>query len=132
MGTFKDTFKKEMVAQKAAKEQAKELRRKEREAKGPLIVRIMANAKNIAIGGFYSVAYMLVIYCAVLFVTLYLPSLLNVIVSYFNGTTTLIITVECACLFFTAWIFVLSFVIVKKVTQIYTNGIKSLFHSNAK
>ena len=132
MGTFKDTFKKEMDAQKAAKEQAKELRRKEREAKGPLIVRIMANAKNIAIGGFYSVAYMLVIYCAVLFVTLYLPSLLNVIVSYFNGTTTLIITVECACLFFTAWIFVLSFVIVKKVTQIYTNGIKSLFHSNAK
>lgn len=132
MGTFKETFKKEMVAQKAAKEQAKELRRKEREAKGPLIVRIMANAKNIAIGGFYSVAYMLVIYCAVLFVTLYLPSLLNVIVSYFNGTTTLVITVECACLFFTAWIFVLSFVIVKKVTQIYTNGIKSLFHSNAK
>ena len=132
MGTFKETFKKEMVAQKAAKEQAKELRRKEREAKGPLIVRIMANAKNIAIGGFYSVAYMLVIYCAVLFVTLYLPSLLNVIVSYFNAATTLIITVECACLFFTAWIFVLSFVIVKKVTQIYTNGIKSLFHSNAK
>lgn len=129
MGTFKDTFKKEMTAQKAAKEQAKELRRKEREAKGPLIVRIMANAKNIVIGGFYSVAYLLVVYCAVLFVTLYLPSLLNVIVSYFNATTTLIITVECACLFFTAWIFVLSFVIVKKVTQIYTNGIKSLFHS---
>lgn len=132
MGTFKETFKKEMVAQKAAKEQAKELRRKEREAKGPLIVRIMANAKNIAIGGFYSVAYLLVVYCAVLFVTLYLPSLLNVIVSYFNAASTLIITVECACLFFTAWIFVLSFVIVKKVTQIYTNGIKSLFHSNAK
>ena len=129
MGTFKDTFKKEMAAQKAAKEQAKELRRKEREAKGPLIVRIMANAKNIAISGFYSVAYLLVVYCTVLFVTLYLPSLLNVIVSYFNATTTLIITVECACLFFTAWIFVLSFVIVKKVTQIYTNGIKSLFHS---
>ena len=132
MGTFKDTFKKEMAAQKAAKEQAKELRRKEREAKGPLIVRIMANAKNIAIGGFYSVAYLLVVYCAVLFVTLYLPSLLNVIVSYFNATTSLIITVECACLFFTAWIFVLSFVIVKKVTQIYTNGIKSLFRSDAK
>ena len=132
MGTFKDTFKKEMVAQKAAKEQAKELRRKEREAKGPLIVRIMANAKNIAIGCFYSIAYLLVIYCTVLFVTLYLPSLLNVIVSYFDATATLVITVECACLFFTAWIFVLSFVIVKKVTQIYTNGIKSLFHSNAK
>ena len=129
MGTFKDTFKKEMAAQKAVKEQAKELRRKEREAKGPLIVRIMANAKNIAIGGIYSVAYLLVVYCVVLFVTLYLPSLLNVIVAYFDATTTLIITVECACLFFTAWIFVLSFVIVKKVTQIYTNGIKSLFHS---
>lgn len=132
MGTFKDTFKKEMAAQKAAKEQAKEARRKEREVKGPLIIRIMANAKNIAIGGFYSVAYLLVVYCAVLFVTLYLPSLLNVIVAYFDATTTLIITVECACLFFTAWIFVLSFVIVKKVTQIYKNGIKSLFHSNAK
>lgn len=132
MGTFKDTFKKEMDAQKAAKEQAKELRRKEREAKGPLIVRIIANAKNIAIGCFYSIAYLLVIYCAVLFVTLYLPSLLNVIVSYFDATATLVITVECACLFFTAWIFVLSFTIVKKVTQIYKNGIKSLFHSDAK
>lgn len=132
MGTFKDTFKKEMAAQKAAKEQAKEARRKEREAKGPLIIRIMTNAKNIAIGGFYSVAYLLVVYCAVLFVTLYLPSLLNVIVAYFDATTTLVITVECACLFFTAWIFVLSFVIVKKVTQIYKNGIKSLFHSDAK
>lgn len=132
MGTFKDTFKKEMAAQKAAKEQAKELRRKEREAKGPLIVRIIANAKNIAIGCFYSIAYLLVIYCAVLFVTLYLPSLLNVIVSYFDATATLVITVECACLFFTTWIFVLSFTIVKKVTQIYKNGIKSLFHSDAK
>ena len=132
MGTFKDTFKKEMAAQKAAKEQAKELRRKEREAKGPLIVRIIANAKNIAIGCFYSIAYLLVIYCAVLFVTLYLPSLLNVIVSYFDATATLVITVECACLFFTAWIFVLSFTIVKKVTQIYKNGIKSLFHFDAK
>lgn len=132
MGTFKDTFKKEMAAQKAAKEQAKELRRKEREAKGSFIVRIIANAKNIVIGGFYSIAYLLVIYCAVLFVTLYLPSLLNVIVAYFDATATLVITVECACLFFTAWIFVLSFVIVKKVTQIYKNGIKSLFHSNTK
>lgn len=132
MGTFKDTFKKEMAAQKAAKEQAKEARRKEREAKGPLVIRIMANMKNITISGLYSVAYLLVVYCAVLFVTLYLPSLLNVIISYFDVTTTLVITVECACLFFTAWIFVLSFVIVKKVTQIYKNGIKSLFCSDAK
>lgn len=128
MGTFKDTFKKEMAAQKAAKEQEKAEKKKERENKGSLAVRILANTKNIGISGLYTVAYMLVVYCIVLFITMYLPSLLNVIVSYFDASTSIVLTVECACLFFTAWIFVISFVIIKKITKVYTGGIKALFN----
>lgn len=129
MGTFKETFKTEMAAQKAEKERQKEAKRKAREAKGPLLPRILTNAKSIGIGGLYSLAYLSFVYCLILFITLYLPSLLAVIVSYFDAASTLIMSVQCACLFLTAWVFVVSFVIVRKVTRVYKKGIKSLFHS---
>lgn len=132
MGKFKDTFKSEMEAQKAAKIKAKEERKQMRDAKGPLLFRLMENTKNIGIAGFYSIAYALFVYCIVLFITMYLPSLLGVIVSFFDANTAIILTVECSCLFFTAWIFVLSFVIVKKITKIYLKGTKNLFKVNAK
>ena len=132
MGTFKETFKSEMEAQKAAKLKAKEDRKKERDAKGPLIFRLFANAKSIGIAGIYSIAYALFVYCAVLFITMYLPTLLGAIVSFFNAETSIVLTVECSCLFFTAWIFVLSFAIVKQITKVYTRSIRHLFQVETK
>lgn len=127
MNTFTETFKKEMAAQKAARDKAREDRRKEREAKGPLLLRLLANTKNICIAGTYSVAYALFVYCVVLFITMYLPSLLGVIVSFFDADTAFVLAVECACLFFTGWVFILSFVIIRQVTRIYTKGVRRLF-----
>ena len=132
MGTFKETFKSEMAAQKAAKLKAKEDRNKEREAKGSLLFRLVLNTRNIGIAGFYSIAYALFVYCVVLFITMYLPALLGVIVSFFNAETAIVLTVECSCLFFTAWIFVLSFAIIKKITKVYKLSIKRLFQVETK
>lgn len=132
MGTFKETFKREMEAQKAAKLKTKEDRKKEREAKGSLLFRLVSNTRNIGIAGLYSIAYTLFVYCIVLFVTMYLPTLLSVIVSSFNAEASIVLTVECSCLFFTAWIFVLSFVIIKKITKVYTRSIRRLFQVETK
>lgn len=130
MGTFKNTFNREILAQKEAKAKAKEEKRKAKENREPLAVRIMVNAKSLAIGFVYSFAYVMFTYCIIMFGTLYLPSLLNVIISYFDASSTIVINVECACLFFTAWMFIISFAIIKKVTTIYVNGVKALFHSS--
>ena len=132
MGTFKETFKSEMEAQKAAKLKAKEDRKKEREVKGSLLFRLLSNTRNIGVAGLYSVAYMLFVYCVVLFITMYLPALLGVIVSFFNAETAIILTVECSCLFFTGWIFILSFVIIKQITKVYTRSIRRLFQVETK
>lgn len=132
MGTFTETFKTEMAAQKAAKAKAKEERKKEREAKGSLLVRACSNIKAISIAGIYSIVYALFVYCVILSVTMYLPLLLGVIVSFFNTETVFVMAVECSSLFFTAWVFVLSFVIIRKATRCYTKGIKRLFSTDTK
>ena len=131
MGTFKDTFKAEMEAQKEERRKEKEARKKANEAKGPLIDRIAMHAKNFGIGGVYSVIYLVVVYCIVMFGTLYLPALLNVIIGYFNASTALVIAVDDACLFFTAWMFVISFVIVRSITRMYIRSIKKLFKGDS-
>jgi len=131
MGTFKDTFKAEMEAQKEERRKAKEARKKANEAKGPLLDRIVLHTRNFGIGGIYSALYLVAVYCVVMFGTLYLPALLNVIIGYFNANTTLIIAVDDACLFFTAWMFVISFVIIRTITRVYTRGIKKLFKGDS-
>lgn len=132
MGKFKETFNAEMAAQRAEKIQRKEARKKAKEAKGPLLPRIMSNARNVGIGLVYSFLYFAVVYCIVLFCTLYLPDLLGVIVSYFEGMNVTILSVECACLFFTAWIFAASFFIVRGITKTYLKGIRRLFHPDGE
>lgn len=131
MASFKDTFKAEVAAQNEAKRKAKEERKKANAAKGPLWMRVMAQSKNIGIGGLYSILYLAFVYCVIMFGTLYLPTLLNVIIGYFEADTTLVISVNNVCLFFTAWVFVISFVIVRAVTKIYKNGMKKLFKGDA-
>lgn len=123
-----ETFNEEMTKQKEMKAKQKEEREKEREAKGPLGYRIVSNVKNLFIGGIYSAIYLAFTYCVVIFITLYLPDVLRFIVNYFDAATVLVINVECACLFFTAWVFIASFIIIKAVTKLYLKGLKKLFH----
>lgn len=132
MGTFTETFRTEMAAQKAAKAKAKEDRRKEREARGSLLVRACSNIRAVSIAGVYSIVYGLFVYCVILSLTMYLPLFLGVIVSFFDAETVFVMSVECASLFFTAWIFVLSFVIVRKATRCYTKGIRRLFPADTE
>lgn len=127
MGTFKDTFKAEMKKQKEERLLAKEARKKANEAKGPLLDRIALHVRNFSIGGIYSALYLVAVYCIVLFSTLYLPALLNIIIGYFDASSTLIIAVNDACLFFTLWLFVISFVVVFLITRFYVRSIKKLF-----
>ena len=128
MGTFTTTLRRELNAQKEEKKREKQRRKEEKEKKGPLIIRILQHTKEIGFGLVYSAAYLCIVYCIILFITLYLPTLLNVILASFDAASTITMAAQCSCLFLTGWIFVISFVIVKKITKIYTNGIKNLFH----
>lgn len=131
MASFKETFKAEVAAQNEAKRKAKEERKKANEAKGPLWMRVATQSKNICVGGLYSIIYLAVVYCVIMFGTLYLPTLLNVVINYFDANTVLVLSVNNVCLFFTAWMFVISFVVVRAATKIYKKAINKLFRGES-
>lgn len=123
---FVTTFKNEIAAQNKAKADAKEARRKAREAKGPLLPRLLANSKNIAFGAISSLLYLVIVYLIIMFTTLYLPTMLGVILASFESTA-LAVTVQYALQFFTLWMLIITVAIVWVITKIYVKGMKHLF-----
>lgn len=126
IGTFKKTMNEELTSQKEAKKAAKAAKREARSRKEPLSVRFMANIKAIAATVLYSMLMLSFSYCLVMLGTMYLPSILDYILKSF-GSSTLMMSVQMACLFFTLWFFAFTFWIIRTVGRIYVKGVKAAF-----
>lgn len=126
MGAFtqaKKTFKDEMSAQKAEKE----ARKKEREAEGPLRVRIWNFIKRWAVRLFHTFFMLLFIYLVVISCTSLIPAGLGYIIGslgYSLSSMAEVLLAFFSGLFFTAWIFVGTLFLVKQVGKVYIRNIK--------
>lgn len=113
--------------EKKAQADRKKAKKAEREAKGPLVIRAGQFIKRWTVRLFHTLFFVVFVYVFVMSCVSLIPAALGYIVGSFGYTlesAAEIILASLSGLFFTAWVFAVSFFIVKKVFGIYSKNIK--------
>lgn len=113
--------------EKKAQAQRKADRKKEKEAKGPLIVRIGQFIKRWIIRLFYTLFFSVFVYVLIMTCTSMIPVVMGYIVGsmgYDLSSVAEVLLAGFSGLFFTAWIFTISYFLVKKAFGLYMKQIK--------
>lgn len=105
----------------------KEEKKRKKETQDPFPVRAKRFVKASFLIAFYTVFFVSFSYVFIMFCTSILPSAISVIVvglGYKLTTVAEMFLGACVGLFFTAWVFVISFVVIRKAFSIYINAVK--------
>lgn len=132
MGNFSDVLE-PIKAEKRRQKEEKEKRRKARQAE-PFADRAMAFVKRWGIRIFYTFFMVAAMYFIILCGTLFVPPAMAYILGglgYSLATTTEVILAIFSGLFLTAWVFVVTFFLGKKVMKIYMINMKKTMSEDA-
>lgn len=122
----KSVFNEERAKMKAKKEESKKI---------PLGIKIVKFLKTWGLRFFYTVFFGAFSYVWLLVLTAMIPAFANIVlqgIGFTYQTLNEIILAGCASLFFTAWIFVISFVVEKAIFKLYIKGMKGTIDKDFK
>lgn len=120
--------------EKKAQAKRKADRKKAKEAKGPFLIRLGKFLKRWIIRLFHTLFLVCFVYVFVMSCVSIIPAAMGFIVGgmgYTLESAAEILLASLSGLFFTGWVFVISFVIVRKVFGIYIKNIKKTMPESA-
>ena len=132
MGMFSQS--KQTLIDEKNKQAAAKKARKEKAASEKFSTRVLRFLKVWTLRLFYTAFVFVVAYSAILAGTLAIPNMMAVVIASMGfalDSTVEIVLASLSGLFFTGWIFVISFYLVKKVFKIYLNKMKSTLSEEA-
>lgn len=132
MGMFSQS--KQILIDEKNKQAAAKKARKEKAASEKFSTRVLKFLKVWTLRLFYTAFVFVVAYSAILAGTLAIPNMMAIVIASMGfalDSTVEIVLASLSGLFFTGWIFVISFYLVKKVFKIYLNKMKSTLSEEA-
>lgn len=132
MGMFSQS--KQILIDEKNKQAAAKKARKEKAASEKFSTRALRFLKVWTLRLFYTAFVFVVAYSAILAGTLAIPNMMAIVIASMGfalDSTVEIVLASLSGLFFTGWIFAISFYLVKKVFKIYLNKMKSTLSEEA-